>query len=236
MRNLRITLDKSAVYGLQNEEVDSLDRYFSQVVPPILIDEILADLTKEADPKTPTRIAAHTYRISGNHGLTLNYRTRLGDSLLGREIPMDGRFLPSRGTVVRTVSGSLATIVETPLEDAVLARWERCEFTDVERIQAQQFRQRMERPLDTKLYLEHIAGAGLSFNIPQSDEELIASVNDLLTNRKLWLRLFGLLFQQFEIPYQPASEIIKRWYLEGRKPFEEFAPYAHFCLETISKR
>ena len=104
MRCLRITLDKSVVYGLHNEEVDSLDRYFFQVVPSILVNEILADLTKETDPKIPNKIAAHTYRVSGNHGLTLNYRTRLANSLLGREIPMDGRFLASGETVVRTAS------------------------------------------------------------------------------------------------------------------------------------
>jgi hypothetical protein len=114
MRGLRITLDKSAVYGLNNEEVDSLDRYFFQVVPSILVNEILADLTKESDPRIPGRIAAHTYRVSGRHGLTLNYRTRLVDSLLGKEIPMDGRFLASRETVVRTAGGSLAPIVENP--------------------------------------------------------------------------------------------------------------------------
>lgn len=108
MRGLRITLDKSAVWGLNNEEVDSLDRYFFQVVPWILIDEIFADLTKETDPKIPNRISAHTYCVSGNHGLTLNYRTRLANSLLGRDNPMDGRFLASRETVVRTVSGSFS--------------------------------------------------------------------------------------------------------------------------------
>jgi hypothetical protein len=83
MRGQRITLDKSAIYGLNNEEVDSLDRYFFQVVPSILVNEILADLTKEPDPKIPIRIAAHTYRVSGNHGLTLNYRKRLDYSLSG---------------------------------------------------------------------------------------------------------------------------------------------------------
>lgn len=229
MRGLRITLDKSAVYGLNNEEVDSLDRYFFQVVPWILINEILADLTKEADPKIPNRIAAHTYRVSGNHGLTLNYRTRLANSLLGRENSMDGRFLASRETVVRTVSGSLAAIVETPLEDAILARWERREFTDEERAWAQQFRQRMERPLNTKLYLDNIARAGLSFNLPQSDEELISSVNDLLANRKLLPRLFAILAWDFGIH---TDEITKRWFKEGRKSFEEFAPYAFFCLKA----
>jgi hypothetical protein len=232
MRGLRITLDKSAVYGLNNEEVDSLDRYFFQVVPPILVNEIRADLTKEADPKILNKIAAHTYRVSGNHGLTLNYRTRLANSLLGRENPMDGRFLASRETVVRTASGSLAAIVETPLEDAILARWERREFTDEERVWARRFRQRMERPLNTKLYLDNIARAGLSFKPPQSDEELIASVNDLLANRKLLPRLFVILARDFGVPYKSSDEITKRWYKEGRKPFEEFAPYAFFCLKA----
>jgi hypothetical protein len=232
MRGLRITLDKSVVYGLNNEEVDSLDRYFSQVVPSILVNEILADLTKETDPKIPNKIAAHTYRVSGNHGLTLNYRTRLANSLRGREILMDGRFLPSGETVVRTVSSSLATIVETPLEDAILARWERREFTDEERVWAQRFRQQMERPLNTKLYLDNIERAGLSFNPPQSDEELIASVNDLLANRKLLPRLFVILARDFGVPYKSTDEITKRWYKEGRKPFEEFAPYAFFCLKA----
>lgn len=232
MRGLRITLDKSAVYGLNNEEIDSLDRYFFQVAPSILVNEILADLTKETDPKIPNRIAAHTYRVSGNHGLTLNYRTRLASSLLGREIPMDGRFLASRETVVRTVSGSVATIVETPLEDAILVRWERGEFTDEERVWARRFRQRMERPLNTKLYLDNIARAGLSFNIPRSDEELIASVNELLANRNLLPRLFTILAREFGIPYRSTDEITKRWYKEGRQPFEEFAPYAYFCLKA----
>ena len=232
MMGLRITLDKSAVYGLNNEEVDSLDRYFFQVVPRILVSEILADLTKESDPRIPNRIAAHTYRVSGNQGLTRDYRARLDDSLLGREVPMDGRFLASRETIVRTAGGSLATVVETPLEDEVLARWGRREFTDEERVWARRFRRRMERPLNTKLYLDNIARAGLSFNPPQSVEELIASVNDLLADRKLLPRLFTILFREFGIPYESTDQITKRWYKEGRKPFEEFAPYAFFCLRA----
>jgi hypothetical protein len=90
----------------------------------------------------------------------------------------------------------------------------------------------MERPLNTKLYLDNIERAGLSFNNPQSVEELIASVNDLLANRKLLPRLFMILARDFGIPYKSSDEITKRWYKEGRKPFEEFAPYAFFCLKA----
>lgn len=232
MRGLRITLDKSAVFGLNNEEIDSLDRYFFQIVPSILVSEIAADLTKETEPNISKKISAHTYRVSGNHGLTLNYRTRLANSLLGREVSMDGRFLASRETVVRTASGSLAMIVETPLEDAILARWEGGEFTDEERAWARQFRRRMERPLNTKLYLDNIARAGLSFGIPKDDDELIASVNELLNNRKLLPRLFTILARDFGMSYKSSDEITKRWFTQGREAFEEFAPYAFFCLKA----
>lgn len=232
MRGQRIILDKSVVYGLTNAEVDSLDRYFFQIVPSILVNEILADLTKQADPNILTKIAAHTYRVSGNHALTLDYRTRLANSLLGLELPMDGRFLASREVVVRTISGSLATIVETPLEDAVLNRWQRREFTDQEGLWAQRFRKRMERPLNPKLYLDSIERVGLTFETPQSDEELIASVNDLLNERKLLPKCFTILTRHFNIPAQSINEVTKRWYKEGRKPFDEFAPYAFFCLKA----
>jgi len=232
MRGQRIILDKSVIFGLNNEEVDSLDRYFFQIVPSILVSEILADLTKGTGPKVFNIIAAHTYRVSGNHGLTLNFQKRLANSLQGIEIPMDGRFLPSGETVVRTNSGSFATIVETPLEDEILARWERREFTDQEKLWAERFRRRMERPLNPKLYFESIEKAGLSFNVPQSDEELFAVVDGLLSNKALIPRLFTILVRHFGIDPKLSDKVTKRWYRESRKPFEEFAPYAFFCLKA----
>ena len=232
MRGLRIILDKSVVYGLNNSEAESLDRYFFQIVPHILANEILADLTKGVDPRTAGKIAANTYRVSGNHGLTLNFKTRLTNSLLGHEIPMDGRFLASGETVVRTESGSFATIVETPLEDEILARWERREFTSQEVAWTQQFRRRRERPLNFKLYTDRIAKAGLSFTPPKSDEGLVSTVDEMLANRRLLPGLFVILAREFGIPPVSVDKVTLRWFKDGRRAFQEFAPYAFFCLRA----
>src|SRR5690242_7966120 len=115
MDELRIILDKSVVYGLHNDEVDALDRYYFQIIPPILNNEILADLTKD-DPEAINRIAGNSYRISGNRGLTPDYRFLLGNSLLGFEAPMEGKYLPAGESPVQTSSGSIGMIIETPLE------------------------------------------------------------------------------------------------------------------------
>lgn len=231
MRGLRIILDKSAIFGLGNEEIDSLDRYFFQVVPQILVNEVIADLTKKSAGVTK-RIAAHTYRVSGNQGLTFDHRKRLVASLQGREAPMDGRFMASRENVVRTASGSLAVLIETPLEDELLARWERQEFTNAEREWAQQFRAIAERPLTIKPYLARIDGAGLSFSIPTSDEELANSVNHILSDIRMVTKLFEILEEDFQVPAAVLREAGERWRAEGPKSFEEFAPYALFCLKA----
>ncbi len=231
MRGLRIILDKSAVFGLSNEGIDSLDRYFFQVVPQILVDEIIADLTKESIRVTK-RIAAHTYRVSGNQGLAFDHRKRLVASLQGLEAPMDGRFMASREKVVRTASGSLATLIETPLEDELLARWERQEFTDAERVWAQQFRTIAERRLTTEPYLARIESAGLSFSIPKSVEELTNSVNQILIDIRMVTKLFEILEEDFQVTSGLLRQAGERWRAEGPSSFEEFAPFAFFCLKS----
>lgn len=233
MRGLRIILDKSVVFGLSNLEVDSLDRYFFQVVPNILSNEILADLAKEADnPAIANRIAAYSYRVSGNRGLTVDCRKLLANSLLGIEIPMEGKYLPAGESTVRTESGSLATVIETPLEDETIARWERGDFSEQEKEWAKRWRPRMERPLNPKLYTDNIAKAGIQFTPPETDEELIATVDSLLANRKLLPRLFVILAREYGIPFASNDKITLRWSKAGRKSFEEFAPYAFFCLRA----
>lgn len=129
MNHLRIILDKSVVYGLSNLQVESLDRYFFQIIPPILQNEILADLTKEAEePTALSRIAGNSYRISGNRGLTPNYHHLLANSLLGFEIPMDGKYLPAGESAIRSENGKLGLRIDTPLEDETIVRWERKDF------------------------------------------------------------------------------------------------------------
>lgn len=148
MSELRIILDKSVVFGLTNLEVDSLDRYFFQIVPSILTNEIIADLTKGSEDKIiKNKISQHSYRISGNRGIPVHYRTLLVNSLMGNEAPMDGRFIPAGQKTVRGSDGSIGTTIETNLEDDTIARWERREFTEQEEARAEAWRKRVEAPI-----------------------------------------------------------------------------------------
>lgn len=233
MDELRIILDKSVVYGLHNDEVDALDRYYFQIVPPILSNEILADLTKEAeDPKAIDRIAGNSYRISGNRGLTPDYRRILGSSLMGYEIPMEGKYLPAGESPVQTSGGSIGMIIETALEDEMIARWERKNFTEEERAWAKNFRRQAERPINVKMYVNKIKEAGIEFTPPKNDKQLAELVDSLLSERRLQARLFPLMAWEHNLKYEFIDKVTKRWFKEGRPMMKEFAPYAFFCLRA----
>lgn len=233
MAELGIILDKSVVYGLKNSEVDSLDRYFFLIVPPILTNEILADLSKEAqEPDVVRSIAAHSYRVSGNRGIMINYREILLQSLLGNEVPMEGKFFSAGMATVRSESGLIGTKIETTLEDETINRWERKQFTDGEKAWATHWRRRAEKPINPKLYTDNIAKAGFRFGPPESDKELAELVDSLLRERKLQARLFPLLAREHGVPIEVQGDTTLRWFKEGRPMFEDFAPYAFFCLRA----
>ncbi len=233
MSTLRIILDKSVVYGLTNPQVDSLDRHFFLVVPPILINEILAGLAKKAEaPTIENRISQHSYRISGNRGIAEHYRTLLANSLMGNQFGMDGRFFPAGQTTVQTDSGSIGTKIETHLEDETIFRWERGQFTREETAWATRWRKKAELLVFIKIYTDHIKKAGLEFKPPKSDKNLVEIVDTLLAERKLQARLFPMLARAFDIPERSQVMNIKRWFKEGKPMLEEFAPYAFFCLRA----
>lgn len=233
MRGLRIILDKSVVYGLNNAEVDALDRYFFQIVPPILRNEILADLTKESELKTITnKIAAHSYRICGNSGIAESCRQILGHSLIGHEIPMDGRFIPAGGRTVQTLDGDIGTVISTKLEDEQIARWERKQFSPEEREGVRRWRIQIERKLDVDNYLKKIVDAGIEFFPPETDEDLVDIVDRLLTKQTFQGKLLYFLFKEWMPPREYQIKVMNRWFAE-KKPFiTDFAPYAAFCLRV----
>lgn len=216
MLGLRIILDKSVVFGLNNVEADSLDRYFFQIVPRILTNEILTDLTKEAQkPLITNKIANHSYRISGNRGLTANYRVVLANSLMGYEIPMEGKFLSAGESMVRSKDGSVGAKIETGLEDETIVRWERKNFTEAEKQWAKNWRPKAERIINPKIYIDKITEAGLRFKTPQDDKELAETVDSLLQERTLQGKLLFLLSKHHDIPFEGQKKTMNRWFKEG---------------------
>lgn len=232
MNHLRIILDKSVVRGLSNDEVDSLDRYFLQIIPPILMNEILADLTKIANDEIPMRtLTDNSYRIGGNRTLTTDYKLLLQSSLLGSEGPMDGRPVPIGERVVRTTDGKVGVIVETPDEDEMIMKWERQEFTEEENTRATEFRKEYSRLIDVRFYVERLGEVGIIYK-PLKGEALSQFVESTLRERNVQGRLLALIQEEHGFTSEFMEKVLRRWYMSGAPMFETFAPYAFFCLRA----
>lgn len=233
MNELRIILDKSVTYGLNNTEIESLDRYYFLIVPPILTDEILADLTREAEDQSAiNRISAQSYRISGNRGLTPDYRLAFGASLEGWEIEMEGKFLPLGEQMVQAPTGSFGMVVDNILEDETIARWERQEFTDEERSLAAKWRQEKTGSPSPEIYFDAIAKAGLSFSNPTTLSDMVKEIDRLLDEPSLQLWLFDILLKEHPTSMAQGMQMLNRWIDADRPKLKDFAPYAYFCLRV----
>lgn len=234
--DLRIILDKSVVYGLNNAEIDLFNRHFFQIVPPILLNEICADLSdlskEDEDSRVKNRIAIHSYRIGGNRGLCFNNREILGNSLIGNEVPMEGKFFPAGEKMVRSTDGSIGTIVETDEEDEIISRWERKDFTEAEKSWAIKWRRIYERPFNHKMYTGNISEAGLNFKVPKDGDELVEIVDSLLHEKRLQSKLLVLLAKEFNMPLDFQKTVLSRWYKEQKPMIKDFAPYAFFCVRA----
>lgn len=220
------------MYGLNNDEVDSLDRYFLQILPPILMNEILADLTKVADDKEATnRLAGNSYRIGGNRQLTTDYKYLLQCSLFGSEGPLNGYPVPVGERVVETTDGKVGVIVETPDEDEMIMRWESQEFTEEEKTRASVFRKEYSRLIDVRFYAERLREIGIIYK-PLKDEALPEFVESVLRERKVQGRLLALIQEEHGFTNEFMWKVFKDWYMAGAPMFETFAPYAFFCLRA----
>lgn len=233
MDGMRIILDKSVVYGLSVVEVDALDRYFEQIIPPILSNEILADLTKEAeDSRVANRIAANSYRISGNSEISESYLPLLANSLCGNEPPMNHRPIPVGQQSVQMADGRMGLVISAAEQQRTIARWERKDFLPSERSWSRQFRTHMSVKINSANYLAKIADSGVQFRPPSRVDEIGEITDDLVCNPALQGKLLYFLFKDNFLPRDIQIKAMNRWFAAGKPLLKELAPYAFFCARV----
>jgi len=137
-----LLLDKSTLQSLSHNEMAILRRYFSLVVPPILLVEILADLKKQAGSGRKPSVPDLARRIVPSSSLPIlpSYRDLINAELTGTRIAMDHRPILLRGRGVRSADGKRGTVVDSSSEEQALLRWQQGDFEAAEELLAEQYR------------------------------------------------------------------------------------------------
>ena len=156
-----ITLvDKSTIQALHFSEVFYLSRYYSLVISPILLRELLSTLAKEPEAnkdweKTLSILAAKVDTI--NSYTPPNALMMARANLLGADVPMTGQVPLAGGKTVRSRDGTYGVIFEEPPEKAILREWKSGQFSEVNKKAAQVIRD-MDHSVDLSKLQKSIEG------------------------------------------------------------------------------
>lgn len=225
-----ITLvDKCAIQGLHSTEVFYLDRYYSLVISPILLRELLSTLAKEPEEdkdweKTLSILAGKVDTM--NSYVPPNALMMARANLLGGDVPLTGQVPLAGGKTVRSRDGTYGTIFEEQPEKAILREWKRGHFSEVHKKAAQVIRE-MDHSVDLPKLQKQIEEQLKNF--PKFDK-----LSDLIK----WLdeTYFSQVSQEFHLRnaalgllnQEETDKVIERWKLQGSPAFTEFCPYAFY--------
>lgn len=225
-----ITLvDKSTIQSLNFHEVFYLDKYYSLVISPILLRELLSTLAKEPEEnkdweKTLSILASKVDTM--NSYTPPNALTMARTNLLGGDVPMTGQVPLAGGKTLRSRDGTYGVMFEEQPEKAILREWKNGQFSEVNKKAAQIIRD-MDHSIDLSKLQKEIEGQLKHFPkfsqlvdlVKWLDETYFAQVSQEFHLRNAALSLLN---------QSETDELIERWKTKGSPSFSEFCPYAFY--------
>lgn len=221
-------LDKSSLQSLSHDELDILRRYFSLIVPPVLLVEILADLKKDSAKKANPSVVGLARRIVPGASLPVlnGFQDLIRAEIGGSEIKMDYRptMLGARG--IQAATGEQGHVLDVQREAQVLTKWQQGHFDEAEEILAERYRQSLRsmdvESLQKSLHAEYSPRLSL-----RSLEATAEFVDDLIEGgdaEKLLRWFISDCFGDNKLLAVALSNLPEKSRLEAR------LPYTTFCL------
>ncbi len=224
-----LLVDKSTVQGLNPEEITFMHKHYMVVVVPILMRELLSNLAKETTNREETerRLSALAAKVGMyDSKVAVDARSIAAGSLLGDEMPMDGRIPMGGGTRVRSKDGRTGIIFDEPPEKKVLREWKYGHFTADEKEAAKQIR-KIDLEVDLNSIKDQISQNLSYFPKFSALKDLVVWIDETflpLTNQHNHIVNAA----SSVLGPQEIGEVISRWEKAGHPPFCDFSPYAYY--------
>lgn len=233
-----ILVDKSFLQGLSHIEIDFLYKHYTIVITPILIMEILGDLSKfqeESDSRNEVKTLSKKILTFDSH-VNTHYHKLCVASLLGIKVPMTGQILVDGGQEVQTETGEKGIFIDEPPEMNIIRNWKTGNFSDEEISAASEWRKMIDsidlesyRDFYNKYYrdtLSHVT----------SLDELNSLIDSFCADSNIDVQYSILSFEldKLHLSQRLKDRIYNRWLSGNLKSFKDFAPYAFYCFKIDS--
>jgi hypothetical protein len=225
--------DKSTFQMLSSREHSRRSMHFFENVTPVLVTEILGDLTKvlRSGQDPAVKVAELAGKFHGSGG-PVNHEARLlvVQSLIGNDIPLTGQVLAQGGVAVDDPHLGRGFMIDLTWWNEAILRWSRGEFNDVERQYSDLWRTVTHLPGFSSLW-ERIRRHGIILPKIQSPDELREVLDDVTNEPNLQDAWLEILLERFRIEGREEADIRRRWEA-ARQPLRTFAAYAFHCLKV----
>ncbi len=230
-----LLLDKSSLQKLSKDEIWKLFKHYTLVISPILILEILADLSKkglDADRATKFVSSLADKLCPGDCNISSNFRNMAVGSLMGYSVPMTGQIVLDGGDIIEDEKGEKGVFFDEAPEWKYIRKWQRGDFTVDDVGFAKKWRSRISL-FDLEAHREYLDKI-LPSKRPKVSQmcDVAILVDGLIENSEdQYDKVLG--FMQFlGISASIRQKICWRWEMGGFKKFNIFAPYAFFCFRV----
>ncbi len=224
-----LLIDKSTIQGLNSEEVRFLTWYYSPVVCPILMRELLSNLAKGDSDRVETerRLAALAAKV-GTPGfyVVADAVSMAAGNLMGHDVPMDGRVPMPGGITVRAKDGTWGIFFDESEEAKILRRWQAGQFSLDEKALAQLVRA-TDLNVDLQSIRELVTKQLSHFPTFHSMADLVSWIDGTyltLTDQRFHLTIAG----QSLLPASDLQLVLDGWEKKDKPLFANFAPYSYY--------
>jgi hypothetical protein len=229
----QLLLDKSSFESLSRPEHFFLFAHFLRVLPPVLVAEVVADLTKtDSSARSPEELVARLADkfVGSGPPLHVGHWSLLRNDLMAADIVMDGRSYPASARQVPDRGHGPGVIIDISPTNRDIMRWARGDFHDGDREVADSWRNSsIPFPADTLEASIHSRGA----TIPRltTIEAVRAWVDEMIGNADLGSLWLDWLIEKARLSVAARAGVTERW-LRHRVPLGEFSPYGLHCMKT----
>ncbi|BEI42158.1 hypothetical protein [Polynucleobacter sp. HIN10] len=224
--------DKSFLQSLNLDESVWFDHFFYPIITPLFYIECLADL--ESSPKNGqspedhlSSLAAKTPQMAGtpchfHQALCLN-------NLLGHPVPLKPH-IPVANAIHVIKNGEIGTLLKEADESKAFRRWNKKQYTALERIYAREWRAQIAR-INLNQIRRDLFGAAQN-----ADTKSLEKVNDL--SDKLIYEFtkssarFDSSLEILGVPNELKLQIKARWKQLKKPNLYQFSPYAAHILKV----
>ena len=226
-----ILFDKSAIQSLGQQSLSEINRYFYTTIPPVLLMEILGDLSLDPNnleaSRAKVRELAHKV-IPTDAISTVHYHSLCVHNLLGDHVPTGRRPVVGSARPIEAKDGTKGIFIDVQPEEEAVLRWQSGQFNESDLEFAIHWRKKAKG--------SNLEALKRGFSKPPTKitslEEVSSFVDFIMADAEFQEQMLHLLLEIFECDKPTCERIGLRWQVANRRPLKAFAPFAVHCLRV----